>query len=238
MSKNYELLYLGDQCAPQIIINWLLNYRNPLPFQLMYSDIDAITQIIMDDFKYIIDPQYLTNKSNNQLKIIRNVINRHDHNNTVYHSKYNISFNHDFDVYENKILNYGFIRKSWDKKIDNFTNIMTSQKYKIFIAFTEKEINIEQYIKFKKLIENKYNTNDIHIIIFNKYETYDYLEHNIYTIKLNVFDLSLWWYDLPEKKYESFVEIYNKFYKIMDKIGRFVISEFEESIYYKTMLKR
>lgn len=236
IKKKFNLLYFGDNCGPGILISWLFNFNTPLPFQLMVTNAKAINEIIQDDFKYIIEKEYLLDKDKKSIEFFENDINKYNHESMIYHSKYDIIINHDFYLKDGKILNYNFIKKSWDDKIKNFNELIADTKYKFFINFPVFKIDLNDHINFLELVKSKYSASNVYILIFNPLINENHIKQNIYLIKLDIYDYNIWWNDNLAIKYDSMLEIYTKFCNIINTIDDFDIPPFESSWYYKNYI--
>jgi len=145
-------------------------------------------------------------------------------------------FNHDFKCENNKIINFQFIKESWDTKKHNFVNYVKSEEIKIFINFSENPI-IDDYFNFLSLLKDKYDANldKIYICIFSKNTATKKIK-NVQIINLDN-DYSEWFllsnYSTHPK---LFKEIYGKFYdfaKSIDVDNIFPI--FEQTDYFKSI---
>lgn len=146
-------------------------------------------RIIRDDFKYIVDKNFLLNAKHEKFDDFIDEEEQFSHpvdsNKWVYNAKYiDLMFNHDFFVDNNKILNYKFIETKQQEKKDNFIDIIKSTDTKLFIHFTQSKININDYNDFLSLLEEKYKCNmmQIYILIFTNNND-DYCQNNIQIIK-------------------------------------------------------
>ena len=220
-----KLLYLGNCCAPAIIISFILHINKPmLPFQLMVSSIKNINMIIEDDFKYITDKNFLVNPKREKFDEYINIKNEFAHSldtkDWVYHLKYtDLLFNHDFFVENNKILNHKFIETQWKEKENNLIEMLKLKEKKLFLHFTQSKIDMNNYQKFLSLLKAKYNADlsQIYILIFTN-NNENYCKDNIQIIKLDN-DYTFWWQfkDMKEK-YVLYKEIYEKFHDYVSKI--------------------
>ena len=193
-----ELYHLGDQCAPGIIIDDILNIHNKTLFMLgVYKFNDII--------------KYLNDNSNNNYEIIYEDKLLIIDNNTVKHSLYNFHFNHDYKLLNDKITNYDIIKNRFDIKIKNFKEMLISDNLTVFITFSDNvdNLNIINWINWINKNKKLY-----HLIIFtsNNYKnTIDIKDlSNLSIIKLKQ-KYNGWWKMIITEKLLLYNEIYEKF---------------------------
>ena len=241
-----DIMYLGDHCAPGIVICDILNKKDKLLFMLGSFTLNSIISYLSDnDWDLIYDKKYLVNKLQPGKTIyFKNELNKNIHfshdnlNNTIFHSKYMFHFLHDYIVDENNnILNYDFIVEQYKNKIKNTKELFNNEKPVIFINFlwdkTMNDVimkNIDQlinvlngYIKHKKY----------YIIFFTNFELLNLHYENIFFIKLNNY-YNDWHFKTNKNRFELYKEIYENFYNVTKKLNlneNFPI--FENTYYYQ-----
>lgn len=191
-----NLVHFGDNCAPGIIIDDILNTKIKQLFMLgIFTFNDIIMYLQDNDLHSIYDIRYLEKTSNNIAK----------------HTKYNFKFNHDYR-YDNddNIINYNIVKERFIQKINNYNRVFTLNTYNIFITFTDdvNSMNIDQFIELYKNIK-------FHLIIFTNNN------HNIVTnTNVSVIDLQnnyeKWWLMNSNTKKTLYKEIYSKFINVLN----------------------
>jgi hypothetical protein len=192
---NVELCHFGDDCAPGIIIDDILNIHKKQLFMLGYYNLNDILSYLMDNnYMAIYDKNYLKN-----------------HNQHVEHEKYRFIFNHDYKLENNEIINYDFIKNRFENKINNFEKNLRLEKFTIFINFSQ---NVDDIRILDVLNWLKNNKKNFHLMIFtsNHYSNY-FSEPNLSIIKLSR-DYQQWWNMEPEIKENVYKEIYEKFIEV------------------------
>jgi hypothetical protein len=198
MSKNHTILYmlelchLGDDCAPGIIINDILKQKEKHLFMLgVYRFNDILLYLENCNYEKIYD--------NDDLIILPN--------NHVKHIKYNFVFNHDYKITNSQINNYDNIRDRFNKKINTFRQIITSENMCVFIVFTKEIENLKISNMLNFLSNNK---KFFHIMIFTSKKNNISNSHccSIINLKNNYEH----WYKMDETcKKTLYEEIYEKF---------------------------
>jgi hypothetical protein len=224
-------MYLGDQCATNIIINDILKRKKKLLFMLGAFRFDNIVQFLEENkWEEIYDKKFLKPCNNSNVSLIfENTVNKNTHlfdlDNCIRNTKYNFNFHHDFlyDKHTNKILNYQFIVNQYNVKIKNTRELFTNDKPVIFINFVFAHDMMKQLIPsnlnrmisvLKKQIPHKKfyiffftNFHDLHVSCENVH--FIYLQNNYVE----------WSHKTPKQNFELYKEIYNKFYETTKKIG-------------------
>lgn len=189
---NLDLCHFGNQCAPGIIIDDILNICKKYLFMLGVYDFNKILNFLKDDkYEKIYDKTYLEIDKN-----------------CVFHKLYNFTFNHEFKIENSNFTNYDTVKKRFDEKIVNFRKMLSSKNKTIFITVADyvDELKINDMLNWLK--EHKKN---FHLIIItdkkysNKHESKD---HTIIKIE-NTY--KKWWLMEDKKKAIVYEEMYNKF---------------------------
>jgi hypothetical protein len=205
-----NLYFLGDQCAPGILINDILHDKMKKLFMLGIFPFNSIVDYISDRvWSSIYDIQYLTSSDNVPLSVLENSEKKYSHTDSVKHTKYGFVFNHDFLIRDNAITNYAFIVDSYTSKIATFTKALESEDPMCFITFTD---NVDA-LRIEDMI-TALNKESAYFIIFT---------NSPFTVKeiSNVFVIQLktkywnWWglSDTCKNLLES--EIYTSFLSVL-----------------------
>lgn len=243
-----DVLYFGNDCLTSIIISDILQQKRKLLFSLGVFPFNNILQFLKDNHWWsICDKQYLKPLYNRDLKDIqfKNDESKFAHisfeetHKMIVHTKYNFTFNHDY-IYseeENAILNYEFIERIYNEKINNSWILFTNENPLIFLSFMDNTADIVNTLDEMIKVLNSYITNKkYYLFIFTK-------ENCIQTHPANVFFIVLQndyrnWYkvDLPTKNI-IYKEIYDGFYATTQLVQlNHHFPTFEESHYYKNNL--
>ena len=214
---NVDLFHFGDNCAPGIIIDDILNIHKKQLFMLaIYKFNDILDYLKENKYREIYDKKYF--KIENQL---------------IKNEKYNFIFCHDYTIVNNEITNYDVIKDRFEIKIKNFEEILRSEKPIIFISFSD---NINNFKITDMLNWLKCNKKNFHLFIFT---TNDYSIHlndpNLSIIRLtSKHDIWIWWRMEKETQKEVFKEIYERFIECCKNknIHNNFPSSFEETSYY------
>jgi len=219
---NIEFCHLGDNCAPGIIIDDILNQKIPNLFMLGFYDFNDIISYLATNKSYesIYEPEHL---------IINDKCSNH-----ISHKTYNFTFNHDYKVIDDKIQNYKIIKERFDVKIKNFKSLLSSDKKTIFVNFTHNidKLNITGMISW--LSANKLSEN-YHILLFTD-ETYHDTKNDNYE-KFTIIHLEnkyyKWWKMDKKPKLILYNEIYTKFIKSIENINHNLPLTYNETSHYK-----
>ena len=242
-----DLLYFGDHCGPGIVIWDILNKRQKLLFMLGSFTFDKILLFLKDrNFYSIYDKNYLVNSKNeNLIPNIKSGLNQNVHfdnpryDNCIKHSKYNFQFLHDF-IYsheENAILNYDFIVKQYNLKIENTINVFNNNNPVLIINFlhaeqsndvTKNNINDMLNVLTSYMPHKKY-----YLLFFTNFEIPNIPFDNVFFIKVNENYNN--WHNTPNNlRVGLYSEIYSGFYNVAKHLNlnnNFPV--FEETYYYK-----
>ncbi len=215
---NIDLCHFGNNCAPGIIIDELLNIKKKTLFML------AIYHF--NDILYYLNDNNYENIYNRELLYIQK-------KNFEKHKTYNFVFSHDYICDNNEISNYDLIKERFDIKISNFKNMLQSEDMTIFINFTLFLHNLKIQDMLKWLENNK---KTFHLIIFtnNEYDINNYNYNNLSIIKLDL-TFNEWWLMELQRKMDLYKEIYEKFIKCLleKKIINNFPKTFEDTCFYK-----
>lgn len=197
---NIELLHLGDQCAPGILIQDILGEKTKKLFMLAFFPFNNIIKYIKsDNYKTIYDNQYLS-------------INKDNH---VEHTLYKFRFNHDYKINNNKIINYNHISARFNEKIQNFKSMMSSDSIIIGITFTDSPNSLHISEMMNELLKRKPNRK-VYCIIYS-YAKYTLEQYpNVYHVKL-LQSYDKWWEIPLGKRYKLYKEIYEQFLHVLSK---------------------
>jgi hypothetical protein len=215
--NDIDLIHFGDQCAPGIIINHILQRKKKELFMLgIFSFNNIINYLLDNNYEKIYDKDFLKIWSSS---------------NYVSHIYYDFGFNHDYKTLNNEITNYDFVKNRFDEKISNFREMLKSPNKSIFINFTNNVDNLKINDLLKWLESNKPN---FHIIIYtnNNYKDINY--KNVSIIKLDN-NYNQWWTMTPNIKYILYEEIYTKFIECIyvNKIEHNFPNKFNETYFGK-----
>ena len=138
--KPIDFLHFGETCNPIVIINFILKIKKKTMFSLAVYPFNTIVQILEDNtFGDIADLQYIRFNSNKVDYLEVDTLNGYCHNNEVFtNTKYpNIQLLHDYGLEPNTntIINYNFIKKSFDTKIRNLNDSLRSKNFLCFVCF-------------------------------------------------------------------------------------------------------
>ena len=194
---NLDLCHLGNQCAPGIIIDDILNIRKKTLFMLGIYHFNDILNFLKDGYyEKIYDRNYLENQGND-----------------VKHTLYKFIFNHEFTIENWQITNYDAVKNRFDEKIRNFREMLQSNHKTIFINVAEDvdNLNIDGMLKWLK--ENKRN---FHLIIItDRHYNTGYQSENLSIIKLGN-SFRSWWSMSDKTKANLYEEMYSKFIKCLE----------------------
>ena len=231
IDKKTRLVHFGNNCAPGIIINDILNIKEKQLFQLGFYNFNDILEYLKESkYEEIYDKSHLFF---NKIKIIEfyNYLKEYSYlpdKDTLVNSKYNFKFNHDYSVQEYKIINYEFIVDSFNTKIKNFKECLELEKKIIFITFTNVDIKALEMID---LLKGKTN-NWFKLIIFTSNKNLNYFIDKVELIYLNN-EYDNWFLKSPKDRFILYMEIYNKFYKQASEYINLPV--FEDTFYYKSL---
>jgi len=187
-----DLCHLGDDCAPGIIIDDILKQNKKHLFML---GVYPFNNILL----YLKDCNYEKIYDKNELVITPN--------NKVRHKKYNFIFNHDYKITDSQINNYHNIRDRFNLKINNFREIMKSEKMCVFIVFTKNVDNLKIIEMVEWLSNNKKN---FHLMIFTS--NTNNVSNSTYWTIINLNNDYNRWFEMNETcKNTLYEEIYEKF---------------------------
>jgi hypothetical protein len=194
-----ELCYFGDECAPGMLIQFILNIKKKDLFMLGGFYFNKILNYLIDDN-------------------LENIYNREfftKNNNICHHLKYKFYFNHDYKYDETgEIYNYEIVKDRFDLKIKNFRDMLSNDNIMpIFINFN-KNVNAMEIAKM--MLYLRQHKQKLWVIIFT-YNNFNPIQHdNVSIIKLeNVYDC--WWAMKKEEQIKVYREIYSKFINTLEK---------------------
>jgi len=193
----FDLCHLGNQCAPGIIIDDILNIRKKTLCMLGIYHFNDILEFLKDgSYEKIYDRNYLETQGND-----------------VKHTLYKFIFNHEFTIENWQITNYDAVKNRFDEKIRNFREMLQSNHKTIFINVAEDvdTLNIDGMLNWLK--ENK-RTFHLIIITDRHYNTRHESE-NLSIIKLEN-SFRGWWNMSDNTKVNLYQEIYNKFINCLE----------------------
>lgn len=228
IDEKIKLVHFGNDCAPGIIINDILNIKEKQLFQLGFYNFNDILEYLKESkYEEIYDKSHLFF---NDIKIIEfySHLNEYKTGSIILNKKYNFKFNHDYAVQEYKIINYEFIVDSFNTKIKNFKECLELENKIIFIVFTNVDIKILEMIK---LLKEKTN-NWFKLIIFTSNKNLNYHIDEVKLIYLNN-EYNEWYLKSLKDRLIIYTEIYNKFYKTAKEYINLPV--FENTFYYKTL---
>lgn len=191
--ENLELCHFGDQCAPGIIMDDILNIRKKHLFMLGIFKFNDILKFLKENnYEKIYDRKYLVAQSKKD----------------VIHTSYNFIFNHDYIVENSNFTNYNVIKERFDIKIKHFREMLASQKKAVFINFNN-SVDASDITGMLNWLQN--NKKNFHLIIFtDKNYSFTHTSPNLSIIKLqNKFNG--WWEMNDQQKTVLYKEIYEKF---------------------------
>ena len=169
MKKEIEFIHFGETCNPIIIINFILKLNKKTLFQLGVYPFNTIVKILEDStFENITDIDYIRYNNNKLNYLEDDKIDNYMHNSHITNIKYDgLTLVHDFGVEENTIINYNFIKKMHNIKIQNFYNSINSKKVICFICFISMSNFLDlEYEKLIIILKQQYYIEDFIIIIF------------------------------------------------------------------------
>jgi hypothetical protein len=228
IDEKIKLVHFGNDCAPGIIINDILNIKDKQLFRLGFYNFNDILEYLKESkYEEIYDKSHLFF---NNIKIIEfySYLNEYKTGPSILNKKYNFKFNHDYAVQDYKIINYEFIVDSFNTKIKNFKECLELENKIIFIVFTNVDIKILEMIK---LLQEKTN-NWFKLIIFTSNKNLNYHIDEVKLIYLNN-EYNKWYLKSLKDRLIIYTEIYNKFYKTVKEYIN--LPFFEDTFYYKTL---
>lgn len=226
--EKIKLVHFGNDCAPGIIINDILNIKGKHLFQLGFYNFNDILEYLKESkYEEIYDKSHLFF---NNIKITEfySHLNEYKTGPSIFNKKYNFNFNHDYFMQDYKIMNYEFIVNSFNTKIKNFKECLELEKKIIFITFTNVDIKALEMID---LLKEKTN-NWFKLIIFTSNKNLNYCFDKVELIYLNN-EYNNWFLKSPKYRLILYTEIYNKFYKTVNEYIK--LSFFEDTFYYKNL---
>ena len=228
IDEKIKLVHFGNDCAPGIIINDILNIKEKQLFQLGFYNFNDILEYLKES-KY----EEIYNKSHlffNDIKIIEfySHLNEYKTGSIILNKKYNFKFNHDYAVQEYKIINYEFIVDSFNTKIKNFKECLELESKIIFIVFTNVDIKLLEMIK---LLKEKTN-NWFKLLVFTNNKNLNYCFEQAELIHLNN-EYDIWYLRNLKDRLVLYEEMYSKFYKTANEYIK--LPCFEDTFYYKTL---
>jgi len=226
--EKVKLLHFGNDCAPGIIINDILNIKGKQLFQLGFYNFNDILKYLKESkYEEIYDKSHLFF---NNIKITEfySHLNEYKTGPSIFNKKYNFNFNHDYFMQDYKIMNYEFIVNSFNTKIKNFKECLELEKKIIFITFTNVDIKLLEMID---LLKEKTN-NWFKLIIFTSNKNLNYFIDKVKLIYLNN-EYNNWFLKSPKDRLVLYAEIYNKFYKTVNEYIK--LPFFEDTFYYKSL---
>lgn len=189
---NLDLCHFGNQCAPGIIIDDILNIRKKYLFMLGMYDFNKILNFLKDDkYEKIYDKIYLKIDGND-----------------VVHKLYDFVFNHEFKIENSTFTNYDAVKKRFDEKIGNFRKMLSSENKTVFITVAKDvdELKINDMLKWLK--DHK---KDFHLIIITDKEYSNKKESEYHSIIKLEKSFDRWWVMEDKHKVVLYKEMYNKF---------------------------
>jgi len=189
-----DLCHFGEDCAPGIIINDILNQKDKLLFMLGNYRLNDILFYLKDgNYEKIYDKEDLIILPNNHVK----------------HRTYNFVFNHEYRINRPELTNYEFVRNRFDLKITNFRTMLSSQTMCIFIVFTE---NVDQLNLTEMLEWLSINKKNFHLMIFTSTH-FNTVSHSKFCSILKLTKDYTTWYKVccQGDKIAIYKEIYDKF---------------------------
>jgi len=228
IDKKQILVHFGNDCAPGIIINDILNVREKQLFQLgFYNFNDMLEYLKQSKYEEIYEKSYLFF---NDIKIIEfySHLNEYKTGSIVVNKKYNFKFNHDYAVKNYKIINYYFIVNSFKNKIKNFKECLELENKIIFITFTNIDIKILEMIN---LLKEK-TKNWFKLLVFTNNKSLNCYFEKAELIYLNN-EYDKWYFKSLKDRFILYKEIYTKFYKISKEYIDLPV--FEDTFYYKKL---
>jgi hypothetical protein len=226
--EKIKLLHFGNDCAPGIIINDVLNIKGKQLFQLGFYNFNDILEYLKESkYEEIYDKSHLFF---NNIKITEfySHLNEYKTGPSIFNKKYNFNFNHDYFMQDYKIMNYEFIVNSFNTKIKNFKECLELEKKIIFITFTNVDIKALEMID---LLKEKTN-NWFKLIIFTSNKNLNYCFDKVKLIYLKN-EYNNWFLKYPKDRLILYTEIYNKFYKTVNEYIK--LPFFEDTFYYKSL---
>jgi len=242
-----DVLYFGNDCLTSIIISDILQQKRKLLFSLGVFPFNNILQFLKEKHWWTItDKQYLKpmnnhNKDGIQFKNEESSfahISFGEMHKMIVHTKYNFIFNHDYIYSEedNTILNYEFIERIYNEKINNNWILFTNDNPLIFISFMDNTNDIVNTLDEMIEVLNSYINKKYYLFIFTKENTIQTTHENVIFIILKN-DYRDWYkVDLSTKNI-IYKEIYDSFYNTTQALQlNHHFPTFEESNYYKASL--
>jgi hypothetical protein len=226
--EKIKLVHFGNDCAPGIIINDILNIKGKQLFQLGFYNFNHILEYLKESkYEEIYDKSHLFF---NNIKITEfySHLNEYKTGPSILNKKYNFNFNHDYFMQDYKIMNYEFIVNSFNIKIKNFKECLDLEKKIIFITFTNVDIKALEMID---LLKEKTN-NWFKLMIFTSNKNLNYFIDKVELIYLNN-EYDNWFLKSPKDRFILYMEIYNKFYKQASEYINLPV--FEDTFYYKSL---
>lgn len=167
---HFILHHFGDLCSPFIIINHCLNRRRKTLFELGSWQFNQNVHILREgEFSKIYDKTLLRlTADGDQLLLIedfKSTLNHYGHGTNVRNTHYGISMNHDFCVEGRTVLNYDFVKNSFDTKARNFYEDIASGKPMIFLNFSS-SYEKHNLLELEDLLTNKYGIKKYLVLIF------------------------------------------------------------------------
>jgi hypothetical protein len=239
-NKKAELIYFGDQCAPGILINDILRINEKQLFQLgIYHFNDIIWYLKKDKLHEIYDINFLYTNANKKLVVHPTISEtKFYHGGIANHSVYKFSFNHNYNINKEHILNYQHNVDSFKGKIEKFEkSISNKDNFLYFINFVDRT-NPSEIPKVDAMIESILKKRDNFKIIFftdsqRKYVGINQSRYKQYYHAIFLNQSYLKWYSFdPKKKYSLYNEIYSKFYQV-DSLIQSQFPKFDQTPYYK-----
>lgn len=219
---DINLVHFGTHCGPTSLINDILNYHRKQLFMLGAFPLDGIKKMITEsNYEEIYNIEHLEYESKRLEIDYDQNIEKYCHTYPVYHKLFGFYLNHDFNISDNKIVNYDFIKNSYINKIKCFKKIIANDDDTFFITITPDQLTADLFINLK---ENQY-----HLIYSNNNNNCE-LGPNRFFFKLKN-DITNWYEKKPEDRLDLYREIYDNFYKTLSKID-VTVPKFEETFYF------
>jgi len=225
-----DIMYLGDHCANTILISHILNKKDKLLFMLGGFRMDCITKYLKEEkLEEIYDKQYLKAYHDTNVPLTFESSEEVFTHQTeleycITNTKYNFNFHHDFKYNKatNVVSNYNFIVNQYNLKIKNTLEMFKNNNPILFINFLwEHEYmykQLETYVNDMKEVLQKYIPHKkFYILLFTTNQTIEIKSQDVFLLKLSHFTND-WPCKKPNQNYQSYKEIYKKFYKVVEKL--------------------
>jgi len=241
-----DIMYLGDHCGNTILISNILNKKDKLLFMLGGFPMNSITKYLKEGkLQEIYDTQFLKPFYD------RNISLTFDSSEEVFthqseleycitNTKYNFNFHHDFKYNNatNVVSNYNFIVNQYNLKIKNTLEMFKNNNPILFINFLwEHETvynQLQTYVNDMKNVLKRYIPHKkFYILLFTTNQTIEIKSDDVFLLKLQQFTND-WPCKTPKQNFQSYKEIYKKFYKVVEKLKLTEhFPDFQNTYYHK-----